>query len=150
MSAYKEGNWTNSTLETLKFLFDENNAGRKPKLKDMKSGTRINWTWVFKQGGYVQNEDGYFLTEKGKQLLNNLLTNPPQDRRGKIKKQVAQHDKKMSQEEAIGKFINERKQDKIKKDYRITIAGRDLTVDTLITHDEAMRLIKTISEIKGK
>ena len=149
MSAYKEGNWTNSTVETLKFISDENKAGRKPKLKDMKSGTRVNWTWVFKQGDYVLNEDGrYSLTEKGQTLLSYLLNNPPPDRRGrKIKKQTSLSDYKYKEEDNQKEA---KKQDKIKKDYRVTIAGRDLTVDTLITHEEAMRLIKTISEIKGK
>lgn len=148
MSAYREGNWTNSTVETLKFISDENKAGRKPKLKDMKSGTYINWVQVFRQGGYAINEDGYSLNEKGKELFNSLLSNPPQDRRGRRKKQTSLSDYKVKEEL---KQKEEKKQDnKVRKDYRITIAGRDLTVDTLITHDEAMHLIKTISEIKGK
>ena len=147
MNSYRIGNWTKSTAVTLKFISDENNAGRKPKLRDMKSGTDKNWSWVLKQGAYVIDENGYSLTEKGQELLNSLLSNPPQDRRGKIKKQTSLSDYK--NKEANPK--DEKKQDnKVKKDYRVTIAGRDLTVDTLVTHDEAMRLIKTVSEIKGR
>ena len=146
MAGYQVGNWTNSTLETLKFISDENKAGRKPKLRDMKSGTYRNWSWVLKQGGYAIDDNGYSLNEKGQELFKFLLSNPPKDRRGRRKIQLSLSE--YPKEE--NKSKEEKKQDKIKKDYRVTIAGRDLTVDTLITHDEAMRLIKTISEIKGK
>lgn len=150
MAGYQVGNWTKSTVEALKFISDENKAGRRPKLKHMKSGTYKNWAWVLKQGGYAIDENGYFLNEKGQELLNNLLKDPPKDRRGKIKKRASLYDYNKEESQKETKSKTERKQDnKVKKGYRVSVEGRDTSFGVLVTHDEAMRIIKEISQIKG-
>ena len=79
---YTVGNWTKSVLKTLKFIDEQMKIGKKLKIKEFPSGTLRNWIYPLKNAGYI-TEDGFELTTKGKELLQQLLANPPSDRRGK-------------------------------------------------------------------
>lgn len=140
--SYKVGNWTKSTSQTLTFIKERSDTGKNPKLHNFPSGTYRNWVYPLVNGGYVINEDGYKLTDKGLELLKQLIENPPSDRRGK--KRIIEQ---VEVEEETPK--RKKKQNAKPPMYRITLGGRDLAFDTVVTHEEAMKIIKEISQIKG-
>ncbi len=142
--AYKIGEWTKSALQTLIFIRDRNTAGVKPRFGDFPSGTFRNWLYPLKNAGYLSVENnGFFLTEKGTALLNQLIHNPPTDRRGRKK-----IEEDSTVEEKSGTKKNRRKNEVREQLYRVTIGSRDFAFDTLVSHKEAMEIIKKISEIK--
>lgn len=143
---YDIGNWTTSTLKTLRFIKEQNDINKLPKLKDLPSGTYRNWVYPLKNGGYLQNGKGFSLTLKGLELLEQLTKNPPKDRRGRrsgYKKRTS----KLSRQE-----VNTEEKTQIPKNniYEVSVKGSEMVFQALVTEQEAKDIIKSIQDIKGK
>jgi len=124
--AYSVGNWTQGALKTLQFINNENLKGKNPKIKDFPSGTYINWVYVLKKGGYVQNGDGFALIEQGKALLKELELNPPQRKGGKRPKPLK---------------IERAETQKADEQYRIIIQGKDLAFEKITDKKTAKEIM---------
>lgn len=133
---YDVGSWTHSTLRTLVFIEEQNASGKKPRLKDILNGTFRNWIYALLKGNYVTYQEGFILTEKGKMLLKELKTNPPQDRRNM---------KRNNEKRVLIK-----NQDHSKSFCEVTVRSEDMIFKTIITTNEAKDIIKAIQDIKGK
>lgn len=87
MAQYKIGHWTKSTLDTLEFVEKKELEGIFPRAKDFSNRTMINWIYILKDGGYVNNGNGFHLSDSGKELLKELRENKGTlDRRGRKSK----------------------------------------------------------------
>ncbi|HIG98187.1 TPA: hypothetical protein HA231_02055 [Candidatus Woesearchaeota archaeon] len=70
--SYQYGNWKKSALLTLQRLKAANDSGIKPKAFYFKNGAVGAWLVIFKQHGEVQNGDGFEITQKGIELMEQL------------------------------------------------------------------------------
>lgn len=134
--AYEIGKWTESTRLLLKFIDERNQDGNHPRLKDLKNGTFKNWIYQLKTGGYVEFSDGFSLTEKGKNLLIQLNTNPPKSRRGQRRKSKRDIAIENTSPHTEG--------------YEIVVRGTDTLYQALVDKGLANEIIKVISELRMK
>jgi len=132
---YKIGKWTASTVEVLKFIDDKNKVSINPRLKDLQSGTFRNWIYPLKEAGYVEDKDGFILTERGKSLLANLIANPPVSRRGKIKGNKRSNQTNVSATDGAPL-------------YEINIRGTDMVYQALVDSELANEIIAVISNLR--
>jgi len=135
--AYEMNKWTTTTLETLKFIKEKNDQGIHPSTKELINGTMINWAYVLKKAGYLQNSDGFFLTDTGIKLLEELSLNPPQERRGKRKKH------KLSLQKDDNKSSGQNL-------YRVRVEGIDVFFETAIDKEKAMQVLSFIANVNKK
>ena len=70
--AYQYGNWKKSALITLLRLKEANDAGTRPKATYFKNGAIAAWLAIFKQHGEVENGNGFQITQKGIELIEQL------------------------------------------------------------------------------
>ncbi len=134
---YTLGHWTKATLLAFRYIHGENVNGRYPKIKDISSGTLKNWCYVLKRGGYLLERDdgGILISKTGVELYEQFQRNPPQEKRGKkrFKEPLNQENKPDSPDV-----------------YHVVVQGKKLSVEMLLTEDEAMEIISFISSLKKK
>lgn len=134
---YKIGKWTTSTIDVLKFIDDKNKVNINPRAKDLPSGTYRNWVYPLKDAGYVEDKEGFVLTERGKSLLANLIANPPVSRRGRIKGN--KRSTQINVQATGGTPL-----------FEVSIQGTDTVYHALVDSELANEIIATISNLRKK
>ena len=151
MTSYKMGNWTKSTLNTLSYIVKQNLDGKKPSIDDIRTsnapnkGTIINWIYVLKrpEAGFISDEDGLQLTNKGYGLFEELKKNPPLDRRTMTIKKIRKNRSKVVNTRANSS--GDMPQENL---YKITIRGVDLGFEMVVSEEKAKEIVRTLSEVK--
>lgn len=133
---YTLGNWTKSTFEVLDYLKQQNENNIFPLSKDLPSGTYRNWISPLKKGEYIADETRLQLTDKGKDLLEQLKNKSPEERRGK--RTPAQHSR-----------INPRELSE-ENMYKITIQGKLHVHESLVSEKEAFNIINILLKKRKK
>lgn len=136
----------NFYTETLEFIKAQNDNNKRPKLKDLPSGTYRNWVYPLKNGYYLENGNGFCLTSEGIKLLEELRKNPPKDRRGR-RRGYKKRTSKLSRQEVN---TEEKTQTPKNNIYEVSVKGSDMVFQALVTEQEAKEIIKLIQDIKGK
>jgi len=152
MSAYKIGQWTKSTLEALNYLVKQNLENKYPTITDIKKsdllnkGTIINWVYLLKrsEAGFIKDENGLKLTDKGYNLFETLRNSPPSDRRKGIGRRKRKNKVKIIEKTTIP--ANRTPKENL---YKINIQGVDLNLDMGISEEKAREIIKSLFESKN-
>jgi len=136
MVTYELGKWKASTLKTLLYVYEQNKAGKRPRVRDVNNGTMVNWIYALKRGEYIVDAEGFMLTEKGKQLLTMLQQNPPPKReRTKVESRFQAQEAEKSPDKSYA---------------QISIRSSNLAFDTILPPDKAIKLVRIITEMVKK
>ncbi len=137
MASYELNKWTQSTLATLRHIHEQNQKGIKTEAKDLASGTWRNWAYALIKGGYLKNENGFHLSNTGNELLTKLSLNPPENRRGKTRRQKGAIPKSRQSQQALSDDV-----------YRVLVQGKDLGFEMILTEEQAIQVVNLVSDLK--